>query len=61
MFKVDIFIPRSRPFQQSQLARAQRQVFSFETEASATFASAEDTILAKLEWYRRGGEVSERQ
>ena len=23
--------------------------------------SAEDTILRKLEWYRRGGEVSERQ
>lgn len=24
-------------------------------------ASAEDVILAKLEWYRRGGETSERQ
>jgi hypothetical protein len=24
-------------------------------------ASAEDVLLAKLEWYRRGGEVSERQ
>ena len=24
-------------------------------------ASAEDTILSKLEWYRRGGETSERQ
>jgi hypothetical protein len=27
----------------------------------AYVASAEDTILAKLEWYRSGGEVSERQ
>ena len=26
-----------------------------------SFASAEDTILAKLEWYRLGGEVSELQ
>ena len=25
------------------------------------FASPEDTILSKLEWYRLGGEVSERQ
>ena len=25
------------------------------------FASAEDTVLAKLEWYRKGGEVSDRQ
>lgn len=24
-------------------------------------ASAEDTVLAKLQWFRRGGEVSERQ
>ena len=26
-----------------------------------SFASAEDTVLAKLEWYRMGGEVSDRQ
>ena len=25
------------------------------------FASAEDTILQKLNWYRKGGETSERQ
>lgn len=61
MFKVDVFIPHSRPFLRSQLARAQRQTFTFETEVSAKFASPEDTILAKLEWYRLGGEISERQ
>jgi hypothetical protein len=61
MFKVDVFIPRPRPFLQSQLDRAQRQTFSLETEMSAKFASPEDTILSKLEWYRMGGEVSERQ
>ena len=61
MFKVDVFIPRPRPFLQSQLARAQRQTFTFETEVSAKFASPEDTILSKLEWYRLGGEVSDRQ
>jgi hypothetical protein len=61
MFKVDVFIPRPRPFLQSQLARAQRQTFTFENEVSAKFASPEDTILSKLEWYRMGGEVSERQ
>lgn len=60
-FKVDVFIPRPRPFLQSQLARAKKQVFTFETEVSAKFASPEDTILSKLEWYRLGGEVSERQ
>ena len=61
MFKVDVFIPQPRPFQKSQLARAQRQTFHFESEVSANFASAEDTILSKLEWYRMGGEVSDRQ
>lgn len=61
MFKVDVFIPRPRPFLQSQLARAQPQTFEFESKLSAKFASPEDTILAKLEWYRWGGEVSERQ
>lgn len=61
MFKVDVFVPSPRPFLQSQLARAQRQTFLFENEVSAQFASPEDTILSKLEWYRLGGEVSERQ
>jgi len=61
MFKVDVFVPPPRPFLQSQLARAQRQTFTFESEVSAKFASPEDTILSKLEWYRLGGEVSERQ
>jgi len=61
MFKVDVFVPRPRPFQKSQFARAQRQTFDLETEISANFASAEDTILSKLEWYRMGNEVSDRQ
>jgi hypothetical protein len=61
VFKVDVFIPRLSPFQRSQFARAQRQTFSLETKLSANFASPEDTILSKLEWYRAGGEVSERQ
>ena len=61
MFKVDVFIPRPSPFLRSQLDRAQKQTFSFETEVSAKFSSPEDTILSKLEWYRMGGEVSERQ
>ena len=61
MFKVDVFIPPSRPFVQSQLAHAQTQIFTFDSEVSAKFASPEDTILSKLDWFRLGGEVSERQ
>ena len=61
MFKVDVFIPSKSPFQQSQLTRAQRLTILNEPEVSVKFASPEDTILAKLEWFRKGGEVSERQ
>lgn len=61
MFKVDVFVPQPRPFLQSQLARAQRLPLSPEEDLAARFASPEDTILSKLEWYRLGGEVSERQ
>jgi hypothetical protein len=32
-----------------------------EPQVEASVASAEDTLLAKLDWYRMGGEVSERQ
>jgi len=61
MFKVDVFIPQPRPFLLSQLARAQVQKFAADPEVSARFASAEDTILSKLEWYRQRGEVADLQ
>jgi len=60
-FIVDVFIPLPRPFQKSQLSRARKQTFALETEVSAKFATPEDTILSKLEWYRMGGEASDRQ
>lgn len=61
LFKVDVFVPRPRPYYQSQLAHVRRQTFSLGVEISANFAGPEDTILSKLEWFRMGGEVSERQ
>lgn len=61
LFKVDIFIPRNRPFEQSQFRRAQLQALADIEHAKAQVASAEDILLAKLEWYHEGGEVSERQ
>ncbi len=61
MFKVDIFIPKPRPYSRAQFERRIRQFLSPESEQQAYISSAEDNILAKLEWYRMGGEVSERQ
>ena len=61
MFKVDVFIPKQRPYSQKQMERRVRQPLSTETDQLAYFSSAEDSVLSKLEWYRLGGEVSERQ
>jgi hypothetical protein len=61
MFKVDIFVRKARPYDHAQFDRRERQTLATEPERFAYVASAEDMILAKLEWYRMGGEVSERQ
>jgi len=60
-FKVDIFIRKMRPFDQMQLERRKLSVIIADPEQSVYVLSPEDTLLAKLEWYRLGGEVSERQ
>jgi hypothetical protein len=60
MFKVDIFVAGERPFDQQQLARRQPQTL-IPPDQIAYVASPEDVILAKLDWYRQGGEQSERQ
>ncbi len=61
MFKVDVFIRKERPFDRVQFERRIEQVLVADPEQKAFMCSAEDIILAKLEWYRLGGEVSDRQ
>jgi hypothetical protein len=61
MFKVDVFLPKGRPFDSAQFEHRGIKVIATEPERSAWVASAEDTVLTKLEWFRMGGEVSERQ
>lgn len=60
-FKVDIFIRKRRAFDQMQLKRRRMAVIATDPERSIYVVSPEDTILAKLEWYRMGGEVSDHQ
>lgn len=62
MFKIDMFVSKRRPFDLEALRRARPQPLE-DTTAPRTFrvASPEDTVLAKLEWFRAGGETSERQ
>lgn len=62
MFKVDIFLPKRRPFDQAIRQRVQRSELKILEESSMfNMESPEDVILTKLEWYNMGGGVSERQ
>lgn len=60
-FKVDVFVASGRPFERAELARRVYEVVAIEPEQRAYIATAEDVILAKLEWYALGNQVSNQQ
>jgi len=60
-FKVDVFIAKRDGFTEQQLQRRQLREITLNQQLHAYFASPEDTVLAKLNWYRRGNEVSDLQ
>lgn len=60
-FKVDIFIRKPRPFDRMELERRRTAIIATEPEESVYLVSPEDIVLAKLEWYRLGGEISDQQ
>ena len=62
MFKVDVFVPSdSDRLSQQQLSRQLPEKLTPDSDAIVYVATAEDTLLAKLIWYRKGHEVSDRQ
>ena len=61
MFKVDVFVMPDAPWERSQMARREALRIGAAEQDVAYFAAVEDVILAKLRWYRMGGEVSDRQ
>jgi len=60
-FKVDVFARSNKPFDQAQFTRRRAYPLGPDSHETAYFATPEDNILAKLDWYRLGGEVSDRQ
>ena len=60
-YKVDVFIPKQRAFDQMQLERRVASLITSDPEKAIYVTSAEDIVLSKLEWYRMGGEISDRQ
>lgn len=61
MVKVDIFLPQDREFDRQQLARRTAERVHPDSDETIWVLTAEDVILAKLDWFRQGGGVSERQ
>ncbi len=58
--KLDLF-PATTEFHDSELGRATVVSLGQEGKVRCPVASAEDTLLSKLRWYREGNETSERQ
>lgn len=61
MVKVDVFVAKRDRFGNSQVMRRRRKSVGQPPAAEFFLASPEDTILAKLDWYRQGGSTSDRQ
>jgi hypothetical protein len=62
-FKIDIFPSGKDAFHRGELARAEMRAWEIDPTGSVELpvASAEDTILEKLVWYKRGGQVADKQ
>jgi hypothetical protein len=59
--KVDLFVAGDDAFDAERLATRTRERIGTTDREVLAMDTAANTILRKLEWYRRGGEVSERQ
>lgn len=59
-FKVDVFVHGHNPFDREEFARHGLHRLE-DLPRELMIKSAEDTVLRKLQWYRLGGEVSDRQ
>jgi len=58
--KFDVF-PALTDFHDSELERAMPTPLRIEGAKPCPVATPEDSLLSKLQWYRQGGEVSDRQ
>lgn len=58
--KLDVFVVGSDRFDAERVATARPVQIGSEPDALLRVDTAEHTVLRKLEWFRRGGETSER-
>jgi hypothetical protein len=61
MVKIDVFLLKARPFDRQAFYRFVNEPIGDGDEREFPFTTAEDMIIHKLEWFRLGGENSQRQ
>ncbi len=61
MIKIDVFIVKDQPYDSKALTRRQLDTLDEESSRKFYLSSPEDIILSKLQWYHRGGRVSQQQ
>ena len=59
--KLDLYVRRNEGIDAEELRRAHRIRLTGREGSEASVASPEDTVLQKLLWFRKCGEVSDRQ
>jgi hypothetical protein len=61
MVKIDVFLLKARPFDKQAFHRFVNEPLGDSDEREFPFTTAEDMVIHKLEWFRLGGESSQRQ
>ena len=61
MIKIDVFIAKDQPYDSEAFARRQADTLDEESCRKFYLSSPEDVVLNKLQWYQKGGSVSEQQ
>jgi hypothetical protein len=61
VIKIDIFVAKNQPYDSKAFARRQPDTLDEESSRKFYLSSPEDIILSKLQWYQKGGRVSQQQ
>lgn len=61
MLKVDVFVLKTGAYDQQAFVRVRRDTLEEGAGTEFNLVTPEDLILNKLDWYRQGGGISERQ
>ncbi|MCE5185857.1 MAG: hypothetical protein LLF76_07000 [Planctomycetaceae bacterium] len=60
-FKIDVFVRYDKPFDRQMFARRRKLLLDESFPKEFELVSPEDIVLLKLQWYKDGGCVSEKQ